>query len=85
MPPATSTAAVPQNPLNPLLADSPLPPFADIRPGHIEPAIAELLGLCRARLAEIAKLTEPTFASVVLPLEGRTAAAPGRRSVILTE
>src|SRR6266850_2229914 len=69
MPPATSTAAVPAPALNPLLADSPLPPFPDIRPEHIEPAVAELLGECRARLAEIARLAEPSFASVVLPLE----------------
>ncbi|HKC17638.1 MAG TPA: M3 family metallopeptidase [Steroidobacteraceae bacterium] len=55
--------------LNPLLADAALPPFPDIRPEHIEPAIAELLGECRARLAEIARLAEPSFASVVLPLE----------------
>ncbi len=54
---------------NPLLADSALPDFAAIRPEHIEPAIHELLGRCRARLAEIAALAQPTFASVVVPLE----------------
>ena len=69
MPPATSTAAVSLRSVNPLLADSPLPPFADIRPEHIEPAMAEVLAACRARLAEIARLAEPTFVSVVLPLE----------------
>jgi len=69
MPPATSTAAVPAPALNPLLADSTLPLFPDIRPEHIEPALAEVLGECRARLAEIARLAEPSFASVVLPLE----------------
>jgi len=31
--------------------------------------MTELLGACRARLAEIARLAEPTFASVVVPLE----------------
>ena len=54
---------------NPLLADSALPDFALIRPEHIEPAIRELLGRCRARLAEIAALDQPTFADVVVPLE----------------
>src|SRR5712672_967882 len=69
MPPATSTAAVPAPALNPLLADSTLPLFPDIRPEHIEPALAEVLAACRSRLAEIARLAEPTFASVVVPLE----------------
>ena len=54
---------------NPLLADSTLPLFADIRPEHVEPAIRELLGQCRSRLAEIAALAQPTFAAVVVPLE----------------
>jgi oligopeptidase A len=54
---------------NPLLADSTLPLFADICPEHVEPAIRELLGRCRARLAEIAALAQPTFAAVVVPLE----------------
>ena len=36
---------------NPLLADTQLPRFADIRPEHIEPAIRQLLGEGRKRLA----------------------------------
>ncbi len=57
------------SPSNPLLADSTLPLFADIRPEHVEPAIRELLERCRVRLAEIAALAQPTFAAVVVPLE----------------
>jgi oligopeptidase A len=63
-------AAVPATaPANPLLDGASLPRFADIRPEHVEPAIRELLGSCRARLAAIAALPDPTFASVVVPLE----------------
>jgi oligopeptidase A len=54
---------------NPLLAQEPLPPFARIRPEHVEPAVRELLSANRARLAELANLSEPTFATVVEPLE----------------
>ncbi len=57
------------SPANPLLTDSTLPRFADIRPEHVEPAIRELLDHCRARLAVIAALPHPTFATVVVPLE----------------
>ena len=54
---------------NPLLAESTLPNFTQIRPQHIEPAIRELLDYCRARLAAIAAVPDPSFATVVLPLE----------------
>ena len=54
---------------NPLLADAALPRFADILPEHIEPAIRQLLDDCRERLAAIAALRSPSFATVVVPLE----------------
>ena len=54
---------------NPLLNGAILPPFADIQPQHIEPAITQLLGDCRVRLTAIAALPQPTFATVVVPLE----------------
>jgi oligopeptidase A len=54
---------------NPLLRVESLPPFTDIRPEHVEPAVRELLAHNRARIAELAALTEPTFASLVEPLE----------------
>jgi oligopeptidase A len=54
---------------NPLLRELPLPAFAEIRPEHVEPAIRTLLAESRARVAEIEQITEPTFASVVEPLE----------------
>jgi oligopeptidase A len=54
---------------NPLLASELLPPFAAIRPEHVEPAISTLLAQNRARIAELTALTAPTFATLVEPLE----------------
>ncbi len=54
---------------NPLLDCGPPPPFTDIRPEHIEPALRAVLEQNRARIAELAALPDPTFASVVEPLE----------------
>jgi oligopeptidase A len=54
---------------NPLLRVEALPPFTEIRPEHVEPAVRELLERNRARIAELAALTDPTFASLVEPLE----------------
>jgi oligopeptidase A len=54
---------------NPLLAHAPLPPFAVIRPEHVEPAMREVLAASRARIDELAALDQPTFAAVVAPLE----------------
>lgn len=54
---------------NPLLDRGPPPPFGDIRPEHIEPALRAVLDQNRARIAELAALPEPTFASLVEPLE----------------
>ncbi len=54
---------------NPLLAHEPLPPFARIKPEHVEPGVRELLERNRARLGELAALESPTFATLVEPLE----------------
>src|SRR6516164_2075524 len=54
---------------NPLLRVEALPPFTDIRPEHVEPAVRELLDQNRARIAELAALDAPTFATLVEPLE----------------
>jgi oligopeptidase A len=54
---------------NPLLGNAPLPPFARIRPEHVEPAIRELLTEHRARIGRLAALENPTFSTVVEPLE----------------
>jgi len=54
---------------NPLLADAPLPPFEAIRPEHVVPALSRLLTEQRARVAQLESQSEPTFATLVEPLE----------------
>src|SRR5437667_4200189 len=54
---------------NPLLDGQPLPPFLEIRPEHVEPAVREVLTENRARIEELAALTLPTFATLIEPLE----------------
>src|SRR5262249_32136654 len=54
---------------NPLLGQEPLPPFAHIRPEHVEPGVRELLTKSRARIDQLAAVERPTFATVVEPLE----------------
>src|SRR5579863_903119 len=54
---------------NPLLDQQALPQFVQIRAEHVEPAVRELLDANRARVEELAATTDPTFASVVEPLE----------------
>jgi oligopeptidase A len=54
---------------NPLLGSQALPPFPEIRPEHVEPAMRELLGAGRRQLESIAAAAAPSFGSVVEPLE----------------
>jgi oligopeptidase A len=54
---------------NPLLGQDSLPSFAQIRPEHVEPGVRELLERGRTRIGEIAALRNPTFVTVVEPLE----------------
>ena len=54
---------------NPLLGLDGLPQFTRVRPEHVEPAVRELLTANRARISELAALGQPSFATVVEPLE----------------
>jgi oligopeptidase A len=54
---------------NPLLGQNSLPRFSEIRAADVEPAVRELLGEGRERIAQLAAVPNPTFASVVEPLE----------------
>jgi len=54
---------------NPLLRSERLPPFEEIRPEHVEPAIREVLTEHRARVRSLEALAEPTFATLVERLE----------------
>lgn len=57
---------------NPLLETHTLPPFGEIQPDHVVPAIEHLIAENRTaieRLAERAKQTEPSWDSLAAPLE----------------
>ena len=54
---------------NPLLDDSPLPRFDAIRPEHVEPAISRLIAEQRGLVAQIEAAPDPSFKTVVEPLE----------------
>jgi len=54
---------------NPLLTRNPLPDYAAIRPEHAEPAVRAQLAENRARLAELLRQPEPSFATLVEPFE----------------
>ena len=54
---------------NPLLAHDGLPDYANIRAGHIEPAIRAAIERHRATLAALLAQDAPTFASLVEPFE----------------
>ncbi|MET0293282.1 MAG: M3 family metallopeptidase [Steroidobacteraceae bacterium] len=56
-------------PSNPLLRESPLPAFPEIRPEHVEEAIRDVLNRNRERIRGIEACPNPTFANVVEPLE----------------
>lgn len=55
---------------NPLLQDFDLPPFTAIKPEHVVPAIDQLLGDSRARVAELLQRKDGfTWDSLVLPMD----------------
>ena len=54
---------------NPLLRGDLLPPFDAITPAVIEPAVRELLASNRRAIAALEALPQPTFATLVAPLE----------------
>jgi len=55
--------------LNPLLATEGLPDYGAIRAEHAEPAVRAVLAENRARLEALLAAPEPTFASLVEPVE----------------
>ena len=55
---------------NPLLTSATLPPFSEIKPSHIEPAIDHLLEECRAIVKIKTQITEPfSWENLVNPIE----------------
>ncbi len=55
--------------LNPLLLGDGLPPFAEIEPGQVEPAIKQLLGELSQELTELEASLRPTWSALVEPVE----------------
>jgi oligopeptidase A len=54
---------------NPLLEIDSLPAFDRIRAAHARPALEEVLAANRAKLADLTSQSNPTFASLVVPVE----------------
>jgi len=54
---------------NPLLNLESLPAFDRIEPAHARPALEQILSENRARLEQLTAQTNPTFASLVVPVE----------------
>src|SRR4029077_21064134 len=54
---------------NPLLGQQPLPQFLHIHSEHVEPAVREVLTQNRARIEALASLAQPTFATLIEPLQ----------------
>src|ERR1700692_3107074 len=54
---------------NPLLQIDSLPDFGKIEAAHARPALEKVLSENRARLAELTVQSNPTFASLVVPVE----------------
>jgi oligopeptidase A len=67
--PARIHKAEPMSSDNPLLQDTPLPRFDAIVPEQIEPAISRLIAEHRLRVAQIEGEPNPSFRSIVEPLE----------------
>ncbi|MDP2574929.1 oligopeptidase A [Vibrio penaeicida] len=54
---------------NPLLTFTDLPPFSDIKPEHVKPAVEQVIDVCRAKVDEVvANNAAPSWNSVCAPL-----------------
>ena len=59
--------------MNPLLTNSELPNFNEIRPEHFEPAIDELIKSFNSTLVSVIKEKEPTWISTIQKLDEESA------------
>ncbi|WP_063669797.1 oligopeptidase A [Aliivibrio fischeri] len=54
---------------NPLLTFTDLPPFSQIKPEHIQPAVEQAIADCRAKIEEVlASDVAPSWESIIVPL-----------------
>lgn len=55
---------------NPLLSFTDLPPFSQIKPEHVKPAVEQAIADCRAKIDSVLEgNSQPTWNSVVAPIE----------------
>lgn len=55
---------------NPLLSFTDLPPFSEIKPEHVKPAVEQAIEDCRAKIEQVLEgNTEPTWENVIAPIE----------------
>ncbi|WP_117235560.1 oligopeptidase A [Vibrio maerlii] len=55
---------------NPLLTFTDLPPFSQIKPEHVKPAVEQAINDCRAKIEQVlADNTQPTWDNLVAPIE----------------
>jgi len=55
---------------NPLLSFTDLPPFSQIKPEHVKPAVEQAIAECRAKIDKVLEgNTQPTWENVVAPIE----------------
>lgn len=54
---------------NPLLSEYHLPPFADIKPEHIEPAIEQRIAACKSTIEQVLERGDFSWQGLVAPLE----------------
>ena len=54
---------------NPLLSNFDLPPFSQIKPEHIKPAVEELIAQGKAAVEKVVSLETPTWQTLVLDLD----------------
>ncbi|NVK24431.1 MAG: oligopeptidase A, partial [Gammaproteobacteria bacterium] len=54
---------------NPLLSDFDLPPFSQIKPEHIKPAVEELIAQGKVAVEKVVALETPTWQTLVLDLD----------------
>ncbi len=55
---------------NPLLSFTDLPPFSEIKPEHVKPAVEQAITDCRAKIEQVLEgNTEPTWENVIAPIE----------------
>lgn len=55
---------------NPLLTFTDLPPFSQIKPEHVKPAVEQVIDACRQRIEEVLKENDaPSWDNLVAPIE----------------